>query len=373
VSGGVATQGALTEDNPFNAGTILSGTLVRQDDTGFSQASMAGNYAYLLNGWQGSGQRWAVAGTVHADGAGHLSNGLQDGEFYSGDGVAHLFNFGSQWSGSYGAVDAASGRVALVLSGGSGSAVGYLVSAGQLLVLVTDPTANQGAGQVLSGQILAQSGTFGLDSLAGKMVHFSAANYTSPYYPTYTRMALGLSEADGNGNLTTEVLDLSAGGNVSTTTSPTAYTYTVDAASGQATLWLNSATVGRLYLTAPNTAFFLGLDPWATIGQFHPQTATAPADGDYLLRGLPGGSYTSTAISGVATAASLALSTTTDSNTNGAMGKNVTASTTLTCDAHGRCLDVGGTTVYYAVSPTQFLSMDIRTSTTAPIVLDYER
>lgn len=368
IGGGIAAKGSLVEMGT-PAVTVMSGSLWRQDASAFTAGAIAGPYAFVLNGWNGSGPREAMGGTAQADGAGHLTNGVLDDKRFGSAPV-----LGTAWTGSLGA-PAASGRAALTataLTGASGVGVLYVVNAGQVIVLISDATA---PGRVLSGSMLAQTGPFGLGSLSGRSVAYQTANYDQPGYTMMTTSVLTMVSADGAGHLTISV-DVSGGGNVSSA-SGIAYTYAVTP-DGHAALYAGGSTLGgKWYLTAPNTALMLGLDTGVSIGAILPQAGgaftAASIGGGYLATQAPGGSLGSTQASGVATSSGGGtLSTVMDVNEYGAAFWGEAASGAIAVDATGRATDTKGN-VIYVVSPQTFLRMSIDTTNFYPVVEVFEQ
>lgn len=368
LDGGVATRGGIVEMGT-PASTVVAGSLWRQEPSAFTLGAISGPYAFVLDGWNGAGPREAMGGTVRADGAGRLTDGLLDVKrFGSAPAV------GTAWTGSHG-TPSGSGRTVLAatpLTGASGTGVLYVVDAGHLIALISDATA---PGRVLGGSLLAQTGPFGLGSLSGRSVAFQTANYDQPGYTMMTTSVLTMVSADGAGHVTLSV-DANAGGNV-TSASGIAYTYAVTP-DGHASLYAGGSTLGgEWYLTAPNTALMLGFDTGGSIGRILPQAdgpfTAASISGSYFATQAPGGAYGSTLASGVATSSGGGtLSTTMDVNMHGAALWGEAASGPVEVDAAGRATDTSGN-VIYVVSPTTFFRTSIDRANYYPVVEVFER
>ncbi len=364
---GVAAKGGLVEMGT-PASTVVSGSLWRQDARAFTLGAVTGPYAFVLNGWNGAGPREAMGGTAQADGAGHLTKGILDDKRFGSAPV-----LGTAWTGSFGTVSGG-GRAVLTatpLTGASGTGVLYVVNARQLLALISDLTA---PGRVLSGTMLAQTGSFTLGSLAGKSVAYQTANYDRPGYEMMTTSVLTMVSADGAGHLTISV-DVSSGGNISTA-SGIAYTYAVTP-DGHASLYAGGVTLGgKWYLTAPNTALMLGFDTGVAIGKILPQAdgpfTAASISGRYFATPAPGGAYGSMQAAGIATSSGGVLTTTMDVNGQGAAYWGEVASGPIAVDGSGRATATSGT-VLYVVSPSTFLMMSIDPANFYPVVELFEQ
>jgi len=369
IGNGVASRGAMTEMDPGAlGGLVLSGSMWLQDPAAFALGGIAGPYAFVLNGWNGPGPREAMGGTVTADGAGGLAGGPLDDKVFGSAPVTT-----ASWTGTYGA-PSSSGRSAVTaqaLTGSSGSAVMYVVDPGQAILLVRDTS---GAGRVLSGNVLAQTGPFGPATLSGSCVTYQTANYHQPGYETLTTATLSLFSADGAGVLSMTSYHQNFGGNLGTG-SNFQYTYTVDA-SGQATIYTPAPTVGgKWYMTGPNTGLMLGFDTGVSIGMILPQAAgpfsAASISGRYFGSQAPGASAYSTLSSGVATSAGAGeLSTTMDVNLGGSITTGQVASGPIAVDSVGWGTDTHDN-VIYVVSPGTFLMMN--EVTFYPVIQVFER
>lgn len=372
VSAGVAREGALTDAVAGADSRLLTGSIWQQQDAAAAQALMAGDYAYLLNGWTSSaGVRWAAGGTVAMNGSGEFADGLQDRMSFNGSASA-----GVAWTATTTGFSGTSGRAALSTGafGALGHAVTIGVSATHQLVLVTDT-----AGHVLSGQMRARTGTFGQASLSGTIVTDQTQNYLGTGFGYMNATVLGVFSADGGsptGMLTGLFNDSSAGCNVSRD-APVQLSYSV-AANGQVSLFSGAALVGRYYLTGANTGFLLGLDASVPVGALRPRAAgpfsVATIGGEYVASQAPGAAYFSTNAGGVGSSAGTGtLATTLDSNYSGAVATRADLVGGLLQDTgSGRFTDARGN-VIYAVSPDLFLVTSISGLECKPVVHRFGR
>jgi hypothetical protein len=371
IEGGVASKGGLTESDPGASGIVtgLSGSMWLQDQTAFDVNEIAGPFAFVFNGWNASGPREGVGGTVTADGAGSFSDGLLDDKVFGGSLVTDV-----PWTGTYGTTSG-SGRSVLTasaLTGSNGTAVMYVVDAGQLIVMISDSTS----GRVLSGNLLAQTGPFDLASLSGHCVTYQTANYAQPGYEGLTFAALSLFAGDGQGVLSGTV-DLNSGGNIDHPS--VQYTYTVDG-NGQASIYTAPSTLGgKWYLTGPNAGLMLGFDTGVSIGMILPQSAgpfaAASISGRYFASQAPGAAYGSTDASGVATSTGNGtLATTMDTNYVGAVITGQTSSGAYDFSPNGRAVDDGTSNkVIYIVNPHNFLMLDTNPASFYPVIQIFEQ
>jgi len=357
INGGVASQGAITEMDPaVGLGAVLSGSMWRQDPTAFALNRISGPFAFVFNGWNGSGPRGAMGGTLTADGAGILTGGPMDYKVLG----SSLPVTTASWTGSYGTPNI-SGRAvvtAQALTGTHGSAVMYVIASSQMVVMISDTSSS---GRVFSGTMLAQTGPFSLASLSGNCVTFQTANYHQPAYPEMNATVLAVVSGDGAGGLLITSYDQNFGGNF-VTGSNLQDTYTVDA-NGHVKLFDSTLTLGGMwYLTGPNTGLMLGFDYGVSVGQIMPQStgsfSAASISGSYFASQAPGAAFNSMNGSGVATSTGGGtLVTTMDLNSNGVIAAGQAANGTLTVSSSGRAVDTNGN-VIYVVSPSTFLMMN---------------
>jgi hypothetical protein len=262
-------------DAAGGAGTIGSGTMEKADTAAFSTASVTGDYAFGLSGFDASSNRLAFAGRLTADGAGNFTNGAGD---LNASGTVGSASFASS---SYTVSDTANGRGTASLSfsfGGTSFTLNfvlYIVNSGKLFAIGTDSLA--GSVPLLSGTMMEQqtpAGGFSNASLNGGIV-LSLTGRTSCGGGTAAPDAIaGLLTADGNGGFSLS-FDRNCGGTASSNTGLSG-TITV-AANGRVLISAGSTQVA--YLVSSNQIFFLGTDSSVFFGPGDAQAAGAFSNG----------------------------------------------------------------------------------------------
>ena len=236
---------AISVDQVSSTIPLVSGSILQQAGTPFSNASLKGTGVLELNGLA------AVSGNTTPD----LTLGLAttDG---SGDFAVSYDEYKNQtlsqqsFTGKY-AVDAATGRVA-VTSGGT-PAILYLVSGSQAFVLGGDSSASSGLLEAQSGSPFANA-SFKGNYLGGS---FTLAS------PAVTH-EVGQAAADGSGNL---VIAFDSSGPKGLVTSGTLTgTYVVDS-HGRAVVTAADGATRIFYVVSPTkVAFLSGADGY--VGSF---------------------------------------------------------------------------------------------------------
>jgi len=233
----------------FDSSATSSGSLDLQSPAGFLQSSISGGYAFAFSGVDPTKQGSVAlgrGGVLTADGAGNLTNvtaDVNDGGTISANSPV----------GTYSALDSF-GRGTANL--GTSTFVYYMVNSSTLRLVETDSNG------LTAGSALAQgSGPFSNASLSGNFA-FTVAGKSA----TGSLVAGGLFTTDGNGNITTSVVDVNDAGAVTNGTPTGAYAV---ASNGRATLTLNTGGVGGLsqfavYLTQNQGALIFELDSGLT-------------------------------------------------------------------------------------------------------------
>ncbi|HUI61603.1 MAG TPA: hypothetical protein VLX90_15350, partial [Steroidobacteraceae bacterium] len=253
LSGGIAGRGHLIEfDDATGTGTRAEGFMRRQDATAFSQAAVAGGYAFEFVGEDALSQHIATIGVLAADGAGGVANGQLDTNDAGQTAPAP-----SSATGSYGTIDA-NGRATMAVSVDGKAAsdfVLYVASAQEILALSMD--ARSQATPLLSGELLQQTaGSFNEASLNARSVLWA-----SGFIPgaTGASVSIGALTPDGQGHYAL-VFDLNQAGAFYPLVQEQG-TYAV-AANGRAT---TTTTLGHppfvMYLIEANRAFILSAGP----------------------------------------------------------------------------------------------------------------
>ena len=381
ITTGIASAGYLTEFD--STGQSRAGVFALQTPTAFTTASIAGGFAYGLDGFAANSssaqlQHRAEIGELQFNGAGNITSA----EFLStasGSTTPTLPNSAALIIGSNGR-----GTLALTLPGGAtlNFAV-YVVSASKLYLISSDPASGTtGANDLLFGQSMQQTtlnGNFNAASLnAISVLRSQKLDVTTGgvYYPD---VQLALYTFSGAGKVSVTG-DENAGGTVTTTS--LSGTYTV-AANGRVALSLSSAGIGGctdcvtlqtyFYLVGANQGFALDFSTPATSGYFEPQTATgfsaASFSGAYALGSIDPLAQSTGYNTGVITATGAgSLSGTIDQNSDGSLNPDNAVTDTYAVGATGRVVitQTGSSPVLYIVSATKGLLLDL--SSTTPVI-----
>ena len=338
-------------DDVTGTGTRNSGVLLKQTTSAFSAGEILGEYGFGFSGVDAVAARYAVMGAMHADGAGHFTNGLLDA---NDAGVTQNVAF----TGTFSGIDAATGRgtATIAIAGqGTTSYSFYIVSASQLLVMEID---HLGPGSpIVSGSILQQS-TPALNALG--VLRTSAIDTSgSPV----AQSQVGLFSADGSGNFTVNT-DEMTGHNQSAPSCTGTYSV-IDPVTGRTTLSYSGTACAEnvLYLVSANQGFVLGTDANVTFGFMENQSA-----GPFSLSGTYAGGSVAPVLSSAGTQIDIAIADgvsavnfTTDSSTSGGLGQNQTSGETFSLNLNGRGqltpATGGHAEIFYMVSSTEFISL----------------
>lgn len=279
---GLGTKGRLISFD--NSGIHGSGSLELQDSTVFDASYLSSGYVLGLTGMDASGLRIGALGLIFPDGSSFISGSSLD--VNEGGSVSPTY---SPFSGSY-TVDDATGRGTATLSipgfdGGTFDFAIYIISANEFLMISTDPLSFNNP--IFAGLAEAQTGTpFTTASLDGASVfNLSGTTGSAP------QDTVGVMSFDGAGNVTA-TYDQNSAGNVTVAGVLTgAYDLQLN---GRGTLNLvdpstGGAIIWYLYAFAPNEAFVMDATTAAVaFGEFKPRTTFLPfsnADilGSYLF------------------------------------------------------------------------------------------
>lgn len=166
----------------------------------FSNASLEGTYAFSFSGKDANG-RVAVAGTLAADGSGHISTGVLDVNQQGSGAVTGTLG------GTYTIAADGRGTATLNTSSGTFTLAFVVVSSSRALVIRFDKTGS-GTGTM----DLADSSAFSTSTLAGTLV-FNLRGLDASANPIAT---VGSITTDNTGNLTSGVQDTSDNGSIVT-------------------------------------------------------------------------------------------------------------------------------------------------------------
>ena len=273
-----ASTGAIT-GTPTTAGTS-SFTVLVTDSTiptpqtatqnlsikiasaGANNAVLKGNYAFLLSGYDASGNRVAVGGSLVADGTGSITSGVEDlNDTGSTPGTGLTF------TGTYSVgID---NRGTITITNSATSTYTMVIALGT----ITTGIAYKGSILEFDSSGYTMSGTIELQDTAA----FTASAVTGSYAfglegsdSAGARMGLeGQFAANGSGGITTGVFDandnsvVTSGGAIANTSA-----YTVDASTGRGTLTLSGVTPAdyAIYVISASKSLVLSLGSASTNG-----------------------------------------------------------------------------------------------------------
>jgi hypothetical protein len=385
VASGVATAGYLTEFD--NTGISLTGVLALQTPAAFTTSAITGGYAFGLGGFAAGSTASALThrstiGELQFTGTGGITSAemLQSATGSSTPTVPT--------NASLTVVSSSRATLSIVRPGGASTLnfAAYVVSAGKLFLISTDPAASSSGNDLLSGTMLQQTtanGNFAAATLSGTAVMRSASlETTATSTAPIADAKVGLYSFNGTGTAT-----LSADENQGGTALKDALSgpYTV-AANGRVSMSLGAGLSGctdcvasgqtYAYLVSVNQGFLLDFTPSASTGSFEPQTATgitnASFSGSYALGTLGPILQSSSYFSGVLTSSGAgSITGTVDLNTNGVLTPNNSVADTYTAATTGRVAlapTLGDASVVYLVSPTKAVLLDLQT--TSPAVVE---
>jgi len=377
-NGGSAPGGYLTEFD--STGQSLTGQLALTTPAAFTTASIAGGFAFGLDGFAygstaTSLTRRAVIGEMQFNGTGGGTSEL----------LSSAIGTTPQASSTSTIAIAPNGRGTLSFTFPNGlptlNLIAYVVSSSRVFVLSSGIANDSGTHDLLSGQLLQQtvtSGSFSAASLNATSVlrmQRLSLNATNTLVPdaqvgllTFTGAGhLALTSDENNGGVVTSNSDVG--------------TYTV-ANNGRVAMTLQAGLSGctncvsaqtYLYLVGLNQGFLMDFATSANVGYFEPQTATGIGNATFT------GSYsagTLAPLSGSNTDSSASLSSTgvgaitgtADRATAGTLTPDVALSESysLATSGRGTIATTGNGQVLYIISPTKALLLDLTSN--SPIV-----
>jgi len=230
----------------FDNSDIGTGSVDLQDPTAFSTSALKGGYTFGLIGSDSSFNPIAIAGEFSADGAGHISNGLED---VNDNGTISNQSF----SGSYSVDFTGRGTAAFSLGGTSTNYAFYVISSNQLDFVEIDSYPP------LAGTVYQQQGSsFSNASLSGNHVFILSGLSLSQG----SIVGGGLFLADGSGNISSGTEDENDYGSVSTD-NPITGTYSIAAdGRGTASLSVGGQPVNlTFYMISNGSAEFIETTP----------------------------------------------------------------------------------------------------------------
>lgn len=256
-----------------------SGTIDQQTPSTFSNAALAGSFAFTLSGIDTGGVPLAVGGVFTSDASGNLTAGIDD----SNDDGLVVTN--DPITGSIPVASTGRGIATLNTSLGTLSFAYYVVDANHLKIVETNTIP------ALGGEAFRQTGPFSNASVSGPFAFTIAGSDLlngSPF------AAGGVLTSDGAGNVTTGIEDFNDGGSI-TTSVPFTGTYSV-AANGRGTMNLATSAGAFSFAIYPSSGGVLALETdsrFLTTGNALQQQTTPFSAGS--LQGIYGMNFTGAA------------------------------------------------------------------------------
>jgi hypothetical protein len=272
----LGTKGRLISFD--QSGVRGSGVIERQDPTAFDPSVLSGGYVLKLAGMDVFGARIGALGLIFPDGNGFISGSSLD--VNDGGSVSPTF---ATFSGIYSVDSTGRGTATLSIPGFDGGTFDfafYVVSANELLLISVDPLSFDNP--IFSGPAELQTGApFATASFnGGSVFSISGTNGTAP------EDTVGRFQFDGKSNVS-EIFDQNSGGAVTVGGAMTG-AYDIEL-NGRGTLNLDnsadgSVTVWYLYAISPNTAFIMDASTGAVaIGEMKSQVAVTPFSNSNIL------------------------------------------------------------------------------------------
>ena len=227
----------------FDANATGSGTIDQQTTSAFSNAALAGSFAFSLSGVDTGGVPLAVAGNFTSDPAGTLTAGIND----SNDNGIITTN--DPMTGSIPVTATGRGTATLNTSRGALHFAYYVVDASHLKVVGTDVFP------ALGGEAFRQTGPFNSASVSG---HFAFTVAGADLLNGAPFAAGGVLTSDGAGNITAGIEDLNDAGAITTNAGFTG-SYSL-AATGRGTLTLSTTAGTFNFVMYPSSGGVLVLE-----------------------------------------------------------------------------------------------------------------
>lgn len=382
----LGTRGSLISFD--QSGVRGSGILELQDPTAFDPSVLAGGYVFNLTGQDVYGARIGALGLIFPDGSGFISGSSLD--VNDGGVVSPTF---ATFSGIYNVDSTGRGTVTLSIPGFDGGAFNfafYVVSANELLLISVDPLSFDNP--IFSGPAELQSGApFATASFnGGSVFSMSGTNGTAP------QDTVGRFQFDGNSNVS-EIFDQNSGGAVTVAGVMTG-AYDIEL-NGRGTLNLDNpagggATVWYLYAISPNTAFVMDASTSAVaIGEMKSQVAVSPfsnpniigtylfGSGEPIVESTPLDSGTANFDGGSSLNGLGSVTGAEDISQTSVLSPNQTLTGTYSVSSvsnNGRGVILltspGGKTIaVWVTSASEFVGLNIDSTTSQPTILHFEQ
>ncbi len=230
----------------FDANATGSGTIDQQNTSAFSNAALAGTFAFNVSGIDdATGNPIGVAGNFTSDASGNITSGLDD----SNDNGTVIQN--DPVTGSIPV--SANGRGSATLNTARGSLVFafYVVDANHLKVVEVDTTLATG------GEAFRQNGPFSPASVSGPFA-FSIAGADVVAHGPFA--SAGVLTSDGAGNVTSGTEDFNDSGTVRTGVAVASGSNYTMAATGRGTLTVVTSAGTFNFVIYPTTSGVLVLE-----------------------------------------------------------------------------------------------------------------
>ena len=368
------------------SGVRGSGVIERQDPTAFDPSVFANGYVLGLSGEDYSGGRVAALGLIFPDGSGFVSGSSMD--VNDAGSVEPTF---PTFFGTYSVDPTGRGTMTLIVPGlGSGvlDFAFYVVSANEILLVATDPIFQNGF--ILSGPGRIQNGApFTSTSFNGPSIFtLTGSNGAAP------QDVVGQLQFSGGSNVAV-TFDENSGGKITVGGLMTgAYDLELN---GRGTLNLDTATgstIWYMYATGPNQGFLMDASTAAAgFGEISASAIAPPFSNSDIL-----GSYLFGPDDPVVQTTSLASGVSSFDGGSSVGGKGIVsgaedlsqASTlspnkvlagtysvsAVSNNGRGSILltsPTGSTIAVWVISNTQFVGLDLDSTTTQPVILHFQQ
>jgi len=382
----LGTKGRLISFD--QSGVRGSGVIELQDPTAFDTSVLAGGYALKLAGMDAFGARIGALGLIFPDGSGFISGSALD--VNDGGTVSPTF---ATFSGIYNVDSTGRGTATLSIPGFDGGTFDfafYVVSANELLLVSIDPLNY--SNPIFSGPAELQTGTpFATSSFnGGSVFSISGTNGTAP------EDTVGRFQFDGNSNVS-ENFDQNSGGTVTVGGVMTG-AYDIEL-NGRGTLNLDNSANGSvmvwvLYAISPNTAFVMDASTSAVaIGEMKSQEVSSPfsnsdilgtylfGSGEPIQRTTPLDSGTASFDGGISLNGLGSFSGTEDTSQTSTLSSNQAlggtyAVSSVSNNGRGVLLQTspsGKTIAVWVTSMSEFVGVNIDSTTSQPTILHFEQ
>jgi hypothetical protein len=362
----------LVEFDPSSATVIRgAGFFKKQLNSAFSNAAIKPNFAFGLSGSTTNGARSAVIGNVALNGSGGITTGLVDsnaaGTVKTSQAVANTSTLNITNTG----------RGTVVLNAGTLSQINgvvYVISPDELVMLRTDAVNSTNA--LLSGELLSQSGAPYSDAsmplLGISIAHVEGQGAT----PNTTSVAAGAVVTTALG-LTAGSYDSVDGGNVTSTLLAVGTTNIASTGRGTLTIAGNPYTI---YMNGPGSGFLMDATNEVKEGRLEQQLGLAQLvlssyQGNYVQGGLTNTLASVTFQSGVIDLSALgAVNATVDLNAlTDVLTSDSPLSGLLSLSIDGRTILGSTGNIYYAISPTRQIAIDVSAGNNNAQILELDQ